>query len=157
MYQFSGVFSTPFHIGTWNFAWGFPQLHYTSSSHFVIVTTMVLELCALGFFTLGHMYVTVFSTPFHIGTWNFACGFSELHYTSSSRYVVVTTTVLELRALGFFILGHMHVTVFRGFFKASRLMPRAPYSDQLCKQTYYFATAPPWHSQWARSSAYYFR
>ena len=157
IWGFPGFFSTPFHTATWNFAWGFSELCYTSSSRFVIVTTTVPELRALGFFTLGHMHVpvfrgffytvsyrnlklcmrvssvtlhiefafrhrdhysselrtlgfftlghmhvTVFSTPFHIGTWNFACGFSELHYTSSSRYVVVTTTVLELSALGFF-------------------------------------------------------
>ena len=57
-----------------------------------------------------------FSTPFHTATWNFAWGFSELCYTSSSRFVIVTTTVPELRALGFFTLGHMHVPVFRGFF-----------------------------------------
>jgi hypothetical protein len=59
-----------FHIGTWNFLWGFSVLRYTSSSHFIVMTPMVLEFSALGFFTIGHMHVTVtksgaFSDVFH--------------------------------------------------------------------------------------------
>jgi hypothetical protein len=38
----------------------FLSLSYTSSSCFNVMTIMVLELHALGFFTKGHMHVTVF-------------------------------------------------------------------------------------------------
>jgi hypothetical protein len=58
--SFLGFFSTPFHIRTWNFPWGFSELCYTSSLRFIIVITMVPELPAVGFFTIGHMHVTVF-------------------------------------------------------------------------------------------------
>jgi hypothetical protein len=81
---------------------------------------MVPELCALRFFTIGHMDVTFirgfFSTPFHIGTWNFPWGSSELSYTLSLRFIIVTPMVPELCALRFFTIGHMHVTVLRGVF-----------------------------------------
>jgi hypothetical protein len=81
---------------------------------------MVPELCALRFFTIGQMHVTVFrgffSTPYHIGTWNFPWGSSELSYTWSSRFIIVTPMVPELCALRFFTIGHMHVKVFRVFF-----------------------------------------
>jgi hypothetical protein len=117
--SFPGFFSTLFQIGTWNFPWSSSALSFTLSLHFIIVTPMVLELRALGFFTIGHMHVTVFqgffSTPFHIGTWNFPWSSSELSYTSSSHFIIITPMVPELRALGFFTKGHMHVTVFRGF------------------------------------------
>jgi hypothetical protein len=53
---FRGVFSTPFHIGTWNLPWGSSELSYTSSSRFIVVP----ESSALWFFTTGHMHVTVF-------------------------------------------------------------------------------------------------
>jgi hypothetical protein len=157
--SFPGFFSTPFHIGTWNFPWGSSELCDTSSSSFIIVTPMVPELCALRFFTIRHAcnsfpvfffstpshngtwnfpwgsselsythhrdpygsgvacpwifyYSTYacnsfpgyFSTPFHIGTWNFPWSSSELSYTSSSRFIVVTPMVPELRALRFFLL-----------------------------------------------------
>jgi hypothetical protein len=174
-WSFLGVFSTLFHIGTWNFPWGFSELSYTLSSRFIVVTPMVPELRALRFFTIGHMHVTVFrfffytvsyrnlklsmrffwvklhiefafhcldpygsgvtcpwifyyrtyacnsfpgffSTPFHIGTWNFPWGSSELSYTLSSRFIIVTPMVRELRALRFFTIGHMHVPVSRGIF-----------------------------------------
>jgi hypothetical protein len=59
-WSFPGFFSTPFHIGTWNFPWGSSELSYTSSSHFIVVTPMVPELRALRYFTIGHMHVTVF-------------------------------------------------------------------------------------------------
>jgi hypothetical protein len=41
--------------------------------------------------------------------------FSELSYTLSSHFIIVTPMVPELRVLRFFTIGHMHVTVFRGF------------------------------------------
>jgi hypothetical protein len=63
--SFLGFFSTPFHIGTWNFPWGSSELSYTSSSHFIVLTPMVSELCALGFITIGHMHVTVFRGIFY--------------------------------------------------------------------------------------------
>jgi hypothetical protein len=159
--KFSGVFSTRFYIGTWNFPWRFSEFSCTSSSRFIIFTPIVPELRALLFFTIGHtcMHVTVFrvfffytvsyrnlklsmtflwvklhiefafhrrdpygsgvtcplifyyrtyacnsfpvflSTPFHIGTWNFPWGTSELSYTSSSRFIFVTPMVPELCAL----------------------------------------------------------
>jgi hypothetical protein len=56
------------------------------------------------------------STPFHIGIWNFPWGSSELSYTSSSHFIIVTPVVPELRALRFFTIGHMHVTVSWVFF-----------------------------------------
>jgi hypothetical protein len=62
--SFPGHFSTPFHIGTWNFPWGFSELSYTSSLRFMVVTFVVSELCALGFITIGLMHV------FHI---SFTC------------------------------------------------------------------------------------
>jgi hypothetical protein len=40
---------------------------------------------------------------------------SESSYTSSSHFIIVTPMVTELRALGFFTIGHMHVIVFLGF------------------------------------------
>jgi hypothetical protein len=113
--SFPGFFSTLFHIETWNFPWGFSELSYTLSSRFIVVTTMVPESCALGFFTIGHMHVTVlwiFSTMFHIGTWSFPWGFSELSYTSSLRFIVLTTMVSELCALVYFTIGHVHAIVF---------------------------------------------
>jgi hypothetical protein len=58
--SFPGYFSTLFHIGTCNFIWVFFVLRYTSSLCFIIVIPMVLELSALGFFTIGHMHVIVF-------------------------------------------------------------------------------------------------
>jgi hypothetical protein len=174
--SFPEFFSTPFHIGIWNFACGFSELSYASSSRFVVMAPMVSELRFLGFITIGHMHVTVFrdfffytvsyrnpklsmrffwvklhiefafhrrdpygsgvtlpwifyyrtyacnsfrgffSTPFHIGTRNFPWGFSDLSYTSCLRFIVVTTMVPELHALGFFTVGHTHVTVSRGIF-----------------------------------------
>jgi hypothetical protein len=63
--SFPGYFSTPFHIGTWNFPWGFSELSNTLSSLFIVVTSMVSELCALGFITIGHMHVTVFRGFFY--------------------------------------------------------------------------------------------
>jgi hypothetical protein len=48
--SFLGFFTTPFHIGTWNFPWGFSELSYTSSSRFIVVTPIVSELSALGFY-----------------------------------------------------------------------------------------------------------
>jgi hypothetical protein len=38
----------------------FFELNYTSSSRFIIMTPMVVELSALVFFTMGYMNVTVF-------------------------------------------------------------------------------------------------
>ena len=109
---FPGFFSTPFHLGSWNFPWGSFLLSYTSSSRFIVVTPMVPELRALTFSTIGHMHVTVFrvffSTPFNARTWNFPWGSSQLSYTSSSCFTSMTPMVSELSALG----GHMHVTVF---------------------------------------------
>jgi hypothetical protein len=107
--KFSGFFFfyTPFHIGTWNFPWGSSEVSYTSSSRFIIVTLMVPELCALRFFTIGHKHATVFrvffSTQFHIGTWNFPWSSTELSYTSSSHFIIVTPMVPELCALGFLL------------------------------------------------------
>jgi hypothetical protein len=126
--SFPGFFSTPFHIRTWNFPWGSSELSYTLSSRFFIMTPMVPELHALRFFTIGRMHVTVFrvffSTLFHIGTWNFPWGSSELSYTSSSRFIIVTPMVPELCAFRFFTIGHMHVTVFRSFFSTPFLYYR---------------------------------
>jgi hypothetical protein len=77
---------------------------------------MVPELSALGFFTMGHMHVTVFREfCVYIVSYrnlNFSCGFSKLSYTLSTRFIIVTTVVPELRALGIFTIGHLHVTVF---------------------------------------------
>jgi hypothetical protein len=42
--------------------------------------------------------------------------FFELSYTSSLHFIVLTPMVPELRALGFFTIGHMHVAVFWGSF-----------------------------------------
>jgi hypothetical protein len=107
-------FPTPSRKGTWNFSRGFSEVSCISSSRFVIVTSLVLELRALGFLLQVHVYVTVFRGFFytlsHIGTWNFPCGFSEVSYISTSRFVVLTSLVLELRALGYFTMGHMHAT-----------------------------------------------
>jgi hypothetical protein len=52
-------------IRTWNFPWGFSELSHSLSLHFIVVTIMVLELCALGFFTIGHMHETVFWVFFY--------------------------------------------------------------------------------------------
>jgi hypothetical protein len=151
---FWGIFLHRFiYIGTWNFPWSSSQLSYTSSSHFIIMTPMVPELRALGFYACNS-FLENFSTPFHIGTWNFqvklhieftfhcldpygsrvmcpwifyyrtcACTFSGvffytvshrnlklssrfsvLSYTSSSHFIIVTPMVLESSALGFFLL-----------------------------------------------------
>jgi hypothetical protein len=119
--SFPGFFSTPFHIGTWNFPWVSSELSYTLSLGFIILTPMVPELHALRFFTIGqNMHVIVFrvffSTPFHIGTWNCPWSSSELSYTLSLGFIILTPMVPELHALRFFTIGHMHVIVFRGFF-----------------------------------------
>jgi hypothetical protein len=57
----------------------------------------------------------VFSTPFHIGTWNFQCDFSDVTYISSLCFVLVTTLVLELSSSWFSAIGRMHGTVFLFF------------------------------------------
>jgi hypothetical protein len=48
--------------------------------------------------------------------------FHEVNYILSSAFIVVTTLVLELCALGSFTVGHMHVTMFRVFFFLYRLI-----------------------------------
>jgi hypothetical protein len=87
---------------------------------------MVPELRALGFFYYRtyacNSFPEYFSTPFHIGTWNFPWGCYALSYTSSSRFIIVTPIVPELSALGIFTIRHMHVTVFRLSPKAGPLV-----------------------------------
>jgi hypothetical protein len=117
--KFFRGFSTPFHIEIWNFPWGFSELNYTSCSWFIVVTPMVPELRALGFFFYYKTYAcnsfpgVFFSTPFHIRTWNFLWSFSEWSYTSSSCFIFVTTMVPELLALGFL---QMHAKQFSKVF-----------------------------------------
>jgi hypothetical protein len=108
--------------GTWKFPWGLTEVSYLSNSRYVLVTTLVLELRALGFFNIGHIHVTVFqvfSTSSQKGTWTFPCVFLRWLYTSSSHFVPLTilSFVLELRALGiFFYYGTYVCNSFLGFF-----------------------------------------
>jgi hypothetical protein len=60
MYQFSEVFFYTISYRNLKLSMRFFELCYTSSLHFIVLTPMVLELRALGFFTIGHMHVTVF-------------------------------------------------------------------------------------------------
>jgi hypothetical protein len=83
------------------------------------VTTLVLKLRALGLFTLRHLNVTVFRGFFLHRLIKdpeiFHVVFPDVSYTLSLRFVIVTTLVLELRALGLFTIGRMNVS-FPGFF-----------------------------------------
>jgi hypothetical protein len=81
-----------------------------------IVISLSVRACVRACVRPKWSFPGFFSTPFHIGSWNFPWGSSELSYASSSRFIIVTPMVPELRALRFFTIGHMHVTVFRGFF-----------------------------------------
>jgi hypothetical protein len=118
-------FPTPFHIGTWNFLWGFSELRYTSSLHFIVIPLMGAELGALACTFYQRTYACIsfpegfVSKPFHVGIQNILLGFSELRYTSSSNFIVMTLMVPELSALVLFIVGHIYVTVFRRFVSTS--------------------------------------
>jgi hypothetical protein len=112
--------STLFHIGTWNFS-RFLLVTLDTEFAFHRLNPYGSRLrCPCTFYyrtyACNSFLEVFFPTPFHIETWNFLWGFSELRYTWSLYFILMTLMVPELRALVLFTIGHMHLTVFVCFF-----------------------------------------
>jgi hypothetical protein len=103
------AFSTLSYIETSNFPWRSSESSHTSSSLFIVVTPMVMELRALGY-SMRHMHVTVSSCFFYtsVSYKNLKLSMRFFLFKShiDSHFDVVTPIVPDVRALGFFTMTH---------------------------------------------------